>query len=134
MLAICVWFQGVVCNEHSADFRTWVKVKADSLRPRRSISNENIPHRDFDMESLVLAKMVMRELARELPYNERNVAFGDDQDDITKEVAQKRKAFWQPMGGPLPVETRLASFGSKIVPDDSRNGPNGFKAMRYGRR
>ena len=48
-------------------------------------------------------------------------------------VYQHKKAFWQPMNGPLPVQTRIASFGSRIEPNREAQGPAGFKAMRYGR-
>ncbi|ELT91919.1 hypothetical protein CAPTEDRAFT_216446 [Capitella teleta] len=50
-------------------------------------------------------------------------------------VAEKRGSFWRPMGGPLPVQTRFVSFGSRLEPDHTKDdGPAGIKAMRYGRR
>ncbi|CAH1787053.1 unnamed protein product [Owenia fusiformis] len=50
-----------------------------------------------------------------------------------KNAMEKKDAFWQPMGGPLPIETRLASFGRPIVQANADNGakPN---PMRYGKR
>ena len=50
-------------------------------------------------------------------------------------ATDKRNTFWRPMGGPLPVQTRFVSFGSRLEPDRAQdNGPAGIKAMRYGRR
>ena len=58
---------------------------------------------------------------------------GDDRD--ASPVGGTKKAFWQPVGGPLPIETRLVSFGTRLGNDDRlQNIAAGIKAMRYGRR
>lgn len=51
---------------------------------------------------------------------------------VSKRFYGKRNFAWQPMGGPLPVETRLVAFGSKLGPGGGEGGSSN-KAMRYGR-
>lgn len=49
--------------------------------------------------------------------------------------AYSKRNFWQPMGGPLPVSTRLVAFGSRLGPgEEGANGGSNNKAMRYGKR
>merc|ERR1712227_270069 len=50
--------------------------------------------------------------------------------------AKRAASYWQTQAEEaLPrVQTRLSTFGSKITPDRNAESPNGFKAMRYGRR
>ena len=134
VVACCLWVNTVWCGASP------VPQYGREARARRAASDDRpaARTRDYDLDSVVFAKLILRELAREL-RNDNPAAtppVGDDQmelRDVTDAMA-KRKPFWQPMGGPLPVETRLASFGTKIIPDDSHNAPNRFKAMRYGRR
>lgn len=56
------------------------------------------------------------------------------QHDVSENEVSKRNSFWQPMGGPVPVETRFVSFGSRLEPEDANVAKGGIKAMRYGRR
>lgn len=58
-----------------------------------------------------------------------------EDDILDSKNPQKRSSYWRPMGGPLPVQTRFVSFGSRLEPDHTKEeGPVGIKAMRYGRR
>ncbi len=81
-------------------------------------------------ENEALIKLLISDLIKELKKESYDGRF----EPAINEEFQKRNAFWQQIGGPLPVNTRLASFGSKIEPDGSRASSHAFKAMRYGRR
>ncbi|KAK2165495.1 hypothetical protein LSH36_49g03023 [Paralvinella palmiformis] len=55
--------------------------------------------------------------------------------DLLQRLAKRKSAFWQPMGGPLPVETRFVSFGDQSESSDEEQLPMSvIRAMRYGRR
>ncbi len=119
------------------DLNELLENKAEnSIDNDATLDNEaSIVKRDVSQEeNEVLAKMLLNnlivELKKEAAALEARKRFSPDSN---MEMA-KRKAFWQQLGGPLPVATRLASFGSKIEPDGSRVSSHAFKAMRYGRR
>lgn len=106
-----------------------------SLRDKRSLSTiDALSHLDdetVDREILPLLVKIFRERLHDL----RNKRQPELMEDIPKAYVSKRKAFWQPMSGPLPVETRLASFGSRIEPEgDSSHRIGVLKTMRYGRK
>ena len=104
-------------------------------------------HRDSDTDSLTRAAVLTRLLERlDRALQQLDGAVDEYQEhqmeenslherDWTPEVTSKRKTFWQPMGGPLPVATRFTAFGSRIEPDRVQaSDKGGIKAMRYGRR
>lgn len=137
VVLVCVLAHVAYGKPAQDDFKEWLENKEESALAEKDSFNENskIVKRDVREENEAMAKLLLGEIIKELRKEaayDREVRFSPD---LHKEmVEQKRKAFWQPIGGPLPVETRLASFGSKIEPDSSRASSHAFKAMRYGRR
>ena len=87
-------------------------------------------HGDISLQTLV---RLLLALEVETPEGR-----GNDLYESRRAEAQEKRGtpFWQPMGGPLPVQTRFVSFGSRLEPDrtSKQEGPGGIKAMRYGRR
>lgn len=128
----CLWIHHATAAPSSSDdLRDWMRAKDRNVREKRSAAE-----RPSDTDNIMLARMILREIAEGIKSesNNRNLEYDRDDGIVTRDYISKRKPFWQPMGGPLPVETRLASFGQKIIPDESHETPNRFKAMRYGRR
>lgn len=97
--------------------------------PKQDNTVHTIQRRNADTYREVLKTLIPELVERlaELPPSY------DSSSDVIKQ--EKRKAFWQPMSGPLPVETRLASFGSRIEANQGspKINPNILKAMRYGK-
>ncbi len=135
--AACFWAHVASAKPLENDLTNLLEDKEESYSDNAAgLGNKSpIAKRDVggqDNEALV--KLLLSELIKELKkqtYYERMpaAAAGFEDEDL-----RKRNAFWQPIGGPLPVNTRLASFGTKIEPDGSRASSHAFKAMRYGRR
>ncbi len=133
---ICLWTHVVYSAPSNNDLNELLENKAsNSIDSDATLDNEaSIVKRDVTREeNQALAKMLLDELIMELQKEAAAQEAKRFSPDLNREMA-KRKAFWQQIGGPLPVATRLASFGSKIEPDGSRVSSHAFKAMRYGRR
>ena len=102
-------------------FMDWLKTHSNNENAilEYSLSKEkNIIQRNILVNDLL---DIVRQLAQ--PYS-----YGGDLTQLNK------RNFWQPMGGPLPVETRLVSFGNRLQGEGGTTGPGSSnKAMRYGR-
>nr|AHB62366.1 neuropeptide KY precursor [Platynereis dumerilii] len=135
VLSVSAYITLCVCEDSFSDWLQRGHVARRSAPESRLFGGKPKSKRD----SNYAIKMLMEELLNELNESEerhKETQMNQMKNLLEKEMS-KRKAFWQPMmGGPLPVETRLASFGSRIEPDRTEpgSGPNGIKAMRYGRR
>ncbi len=119
-------------EEQESPFKHWVKGKMADTHSvsRRSIDNyDSSDLEELDLPSLqrITSRLESAYLENALrDYVQRNAAGG---------MRKRQSGFWQPMGGPLPVETRFVSFGSRLEPDKPvQTSGAGIKAMRYGRR
>ena len=86
-------------------------------------------HGDISLKTLVKLLVALESESQE----EENHRYDSKR---SSEMKKRSNTFWQPMGGPLPVQTRFVSFGNRLEPDrtSQQDGPSGIKAMRYGRR
>ena len=153
ILALTWGVQSIYCHSlynqgserNSNDFSSWLARKEHL--PLKVSDYDNIAaaykHRASGLtETLVqeLLPYVVRDLIRELNTAKELLSSDDYSSEENPDVEQvrKRKAFWQPLRGPLPVETRFANFGSRLEPEKGRLGHNNgnnikaMKAMRYG--
>jgi hypothetical protein len=97
--------------------------RSDIARLERSVHNNYLD--DWDRVERALIRLEKQLLAENLGRVR----------DTVGHVYKRKSAFWQPMGGPLPVETRFVSFGNRKSADEAAASPSGgMKAMRYGRR
>jgi hypothetical protein len=135
LLAACIYVQCVWANEDDSD--ALLGNPNDVLDGKDALVETPKFKRDTRSElyNALLDDIVQSLKGEGYGRQTRHSNYEDNDRDLHREVINKRKAFWQSMGGPLPVETRLASFGSRIEPDRTgSNSPQRFKAMRYGRR
>jgi hypothetical protein len=78
----------------------------------------------------------LKNLVRELMDKLQNIidtdrALSSALEEESNEIRHKKTGFWPSMG-PLPVETRLSSFGSQI--GGANNEQASHKPFRYGRK
>lgn len=133
-LTMCLWAYITVTHAADEQFSEWLKSRSPLVEQRNSKTSVQKVRRDTSTND-AFTKAFLEELIKELKkLNYIRERYETEEDEYAEPYVSKRKAFWQPMGGPLPVETRLASFGSRIEPDRTAESPNGFKGMRYGRR
>ncbi len=133
LLVACIYAHSVYASDADDDIALLDNIQHDALG-KDSISYSHKFKRDTYSD---VYQSLLEDLAKALRNEEfgRQTQYAPDDLDLHREVVHKRKAFWQSMGGPLPVQTRLASFGSRIEPDRTGGSqPQRFKAMRYGRR
>lgn len=132
---VCFWAHVVSAKPLENDLTELLESKDESYNDNdATLDSKSISKRDVTQEeNQAFEKLIISDLIKELKsaYNARQARFSSE---LNRGMLEKRNPFWQQIGGPLPVNTRLASFGSKIEPDGSRTSSHAFKAMRYGRR
>ena len=134
---VCFWAHVVSAKPLENDLTELLESKDESHNDNDATLDNKSPISKRDVtqeENEALTKLLISDLIKELKkesYYARQTRLSSD---VNQKMMEKRNPFWQQIGGPLPVATRLASFGSKIEPDGSRTSSHAFKAMRYGRR
>ena len=129
---VCFWAHVVSGKPLENDLTELLETKDESYNDNDATLDNKSPISKRDVtqeENEALTKLLISNLIKELNKESYYTRQAHDEG-----MPKKRNPFWQQIGGPLPVATRLASFGSKIEPDGSRTSSHAFKAMRYGRR
>ena len=137
LLVLLCGVQAFEEKEWTKDMTEWIDaaVQANGLSPHVHKREANA-YSAFSRSLLPQLIAALRGATNRGNYLYRN-PYADDgfTRNIDEMVAAKRNAFWAPMAGPLPVETRFAGFGSRIEPSKSKSRmQSGIKAMRYGRK
>ena len=142
---VCLWAHVASAKPLENDLTELLETKDESyndndatLDNKSPISKRDVTEEENEALTKLLISDLIKELKKESYYarqaREEKPVWATDWWTSTRGMPEKRNPFWQQIGGPLPVATRLASFGSKIEPDGSRTSSHAFKAMRYGRR
>lgn len=119
-----------LCQSDRESLRNWMRLKSSLANAGDETDYENEYGNSQEMRSFVNE---LRELLREKDMDEKDISdvLRSMHARTTFHIYKKSPWLYRPRSGLIPIQTRIASFGSKLVPNKFASDPTG-NLLRYG--